>query len=142
MKKLLNLSFFYAMAAIACGVFYREFTKYMHFTGKATLAFTHVHLFVLGAFLFLILTLFSLQLDLAGSRKFKRFLAIYQVSLPFTVIMMLIRGILQVLETPLSTGADAAISGITGIAHILFTVALVFLFLSLKDALKSWETKR
>ena len=34
MKKYINLSFIYAMAAIVCGVFYREFTKFTGFTGK------------------------------------------------------------------------------------------------------------
>ncbi|MEG1805993.1 MAG: DUF2871 family protein, partial [Clostridia bacterium] len=43
MKKLINVSFIYALAAIVSGVFYREFTKFMSFTGKTTLAFTHLH---------------------------------------------------------------------------------------------------
>ena len=47
------------------------------------------------------------------------------------VIMFFVRGILQALQTPLSTGANAAISGIAGISHILMTVALVLLFLAL-----------
>lgn len=44
MKKYINIAFIYGIAAIACGVFYREFTKFNGFTGKTTLAFTHLHL--------------------------------------------------------------------------------------------------
>lgn len=36
MKKYINISFIYAVAAIACGVFYREFTKLLSFSGKTT----------------------------------------------------------------------------------------------------------
>ena len=55
MKKLINLSFIYALAAMASGVFYREFTKFLEFTGRTSLAFTHLHLFVLGTIVLLVL---------------------------------------------------------------------------------------
>lgn len=46
--------------------------------------------------------------------------------------MLLVRGVTQVLAQTqalvLSRGMDAAISGIAGLAHILMTVALFFLF--------------
>ena len=48
MKKYINIAFAYAIAALISGVFYREFTKINAFTGKTSLAFTHVHLFALG----------------------------------------------------------------------------------------------
>ena len=35
MKKTIRISFVYAIAAMASGVFYREFTKYNRFTGVA-----------------------------------------------------------------------------------------------------------
>ena len=34
MKKLLNTAFIYALAAMAGGVFYREFTKFNGFSGR------------------------------------------------------------------------------------------------------------
>ncbi len=43
-QKLISSAFRYAIAGLACGVFYREFTKFTAFTGKTTLAFTHLHL--------------------------------------------------------------------------------------------------
>ena len=48
MKKYLNLSLGYAVAAMAGGVFYREFTKLNGFTGVTTLGKVHPHLFLLG----------------------------------------------------------------------------------------------
>ena len=54
-QKLISSAFRYAIAGLACGVFYREFTKFTAFTGKTTLAFTHLHLLVMGTLLFLIL---------------------------------------------------------------------------------------
>ena len=55
MKKLWNLAFGYFLAAMAGGVFYREFTKYFGFTGETALGYLHVHLLVLGTVLFLFL---------------------------------------------------------------------------------------
>lgn len=132
MKKLLNFSFIYAIAGIAFGVFYREFTKFSGFTGRTTLGFTHLHLFVLGMFLFLILALFAKDSDLLEQKRFQRFLLLYNIALPAMVLLLTVRGVLQVLGTPLSNGINAAISGVSGLAHIVFTVAIVLLFLSLK----------
>lgn len=130
--KLISSAFRYAIAGLACGVFYREFTKFTVFTGKTTLAFTHLHLLVMGTLLFLILAAIALHTDLAEQARFQQFRKVYAVALPFMVIMFFVRGILQALQTPLSTGANAAISGIAGISHILMTVSLVLLFLALR----------
>lgn len=134
MKKLINLSFIYAIAALVSGVFYREFTKILDFTGRTTLAFTHLHLFVLGTVVFLILALFSLHTDLLNQKLFKSFFILYNIGLPFMVIMFHVRGILQSLETELSKGADAAIAGVSGISHIIMATAIVLLFFCLKKA--------
>ena len=52
MKKYLNLSLIYAVAAMAGGVFYREFTKFNGFTGATALGKVHTHLFLLGMLIF------------------------------------------------------------------------------------------
>lgn len=135
MKKTLNLSIAYFIAAIIGGVFYREFTKFMAYTQTTTLAFVHVHLFVLGMLLFLVLTLFCIHTDLQNHKKFQLFLILYNIGLPLTVIMLIVRGITQVLALSLSKGADAAISGIAGIGHIIITIALIMLFIALKNVL-------
>lgn len=132
MKKYINLAFGYALAGIACGVFYREFTKYNGFDGRTTLAFMHLHLFALGMLMFLLVALFAALTNVETQKTFRSFLVLYNISLPFMVLMLGVRGVLQVLGTPLSAGASAAISGIAGLAHILFTAALVLLFLALR----------
>ncbi len=132
MKKYINLSFIYAMAAIACGVFYREFTKFHAFTGRTTLAFTHLHLFALGSMMFLLIALFAERTDLESQKTFKPFMILYNIGLPFLTVMFFVRGIFQVLGTPLSSVASAAVSGIAGIGHTILTAALILLFLSLQ----------
>lgn len=134
MKKYINVSFFYAIAAIVCGVFYREFTKFQGFSGKTTLAFTHLHLFVLGTILFLLIAIFSCVTNLVEQKQFNWFMKLYNVGLPFMVIMFFVRGITQVLDTELTKGMSAAISGVSGIAHIIMTVAIIMLFLALKKS--------
>ncbi|MEF2783544.1 MAG: DUF2871 domain-containing protein [Clostridium sp.] len=136
MKKYVNVSFVYAIFALICGVFYREFTKLNGFTGKTTLGVMHVHLFVLGTILFLIIGLYSIMTNIETQKEFKRFFTLYNISLPFMVIMFMVRGIVQVLGMEVSTGMNAAISGIAGISHILMMVSIVFLFLALKKCQK------
>ncbi|MEG2097890.1 MAG: DUF2871 family protein, partial [Pseudoflavonifractor sp.] len=58
MKKMMNLSFLYAILAMVGGVFYREFTKFNGFSGRSTLGFVHGHLFLLGMVVFLVVALF------------------------------------------------------------------------------------
>ena len=136
MKKLINTAFGYAIASMAFGVFYREFTKWNGFTGKTTLAVNHLHLFALGTVLFL---LFAKTTSLTAQPMFRRFYGLYNVALPFMTVMFTVRGVVQVLGIPLSSGADAAISGIAGIGHILMGVSIVMLFLALKAVAKSEE---
>ena len=58
----------------------------------------------------------------------------YNIGLPFMVIMFFVRGVTQVLGIELSKRASAALSGVSGIAHIIMTVAIVMLFLALKKS--------
>lgn len=134
MKKYINTAFIYAIAAIICGVFYREFTKFNGFTGKTTLAFCHLHLFALGTLVFLLLAIFTQLTDLAEQKTFVWFFRLYNVGLPFMVAMFFVRGIPQALEMELSKGASSAISGIAGIAHIIMTIAIVLLFTALRKS--------
>ena len=136
MKKYLNFSLIYAVAAMAGGVFYREFTKFNGFTGVTALGKVHVHLFVLGMLVFLLVALFEDRMDLAGQKTFRLFLRLYNIGLPLTAVMMAVRGVTQVLGLALSRGASASISGIAGIGHILTGVGLVLLLTALKKAAK------
>lgn len=132
MKKYLNLSLLYAVAAMAGGVFYREFTKLNGFSDVTALGKVHTHLFLLGTVVFMLVALFAAQGDLMKQKTFRVFLRVYNVGVPLTAVMMAVRGVTQVLGTSLSAGASASISGIAGIGHILTGVGIILLLVSLK----------
>lgn len=134
MKKLLNTGFAYAIAAMAGGVFYREFTKFNGFTGVTALGKVHTHLFLLGMFMFLITALFAKLGPVTEQKQYKLFFAFYNIGVPLTAIMFVVRGMFQVLKVELSAVTDAMISGFAGIGHILTGVGIIFLFLCLKKA--------
>ncbi len=69
-------------------------------------------------------------------KTFRTFMVVYNIGVPLTVTMMLIRGIVQVLGVELSKGADASISGIAGIGHILTGAGIVLLLLALRKTAK------
>ncbi len=132
MKKYLNISLIYAIAAMIGGVFYREFTKFNNFTEVTALGKVHTHLFLLGMVVFLLVALFEAHYDLESIKAFRIFMCIYNIGVPLTAVMMAVRGVTQVFGTVLSTGASASISGIAGIGHILTGTGIVLLLLSLK----------
>ena len=131
MKRYMNLSLLYAILAMIGGVFYREFTRFNGFTGKTTLGVVHTHYFLLGMVFFLLLLLLEKSFSFTGA-KTGRILVAYQVGLNLTAVMFVVRGITQVLGTALSSGMDAAISGIAGIGHILLGISLVLLLMQIK----------
>lgn len=133
MKRNLNIALIYAIAAMAGGVFYREFTKMNGFDGTTTLGKVHTHLFILGMLVFLLVGLFSAHFERLREKKtFRAFMCIYNVGVPLTAVMMTVRGIFQVLGTELAKGANAAISGIAGIGHILIGTGVILLLVALK----------
>lgn len=142
MKKCLNISLVYAAAAMAGGVFYREFTKLNGFNKVTVLGKVHTHLFLLGMMIFLITALFCAHFkSLSEQKLFKVFLCIYNIGVPITAVMMAVRGVTQVLGTELAKGADAAISGIAGIGHIIAGTGIILLLVSLRSAVKTKEFK-
>ena len=130
MKKSIWISFGYAIAAMVCGVFYREFTKFFNFTDKTTLSVTHVHLFLLGAVIFLIVALFNSKLQLDQTKLWNPFLIVYNIGLPFMVVMFLVRGIMQVV----GFDGGAVVSGIAGVSHITLGAGIVLFFIMLLQA--------
>lgn len=135
MKRFMNTALLYAILAMVGGVFYREFTKFFGFTAKTTLSVVHVHYFMLGTVFFLLLLLLGKAFAFSGP-KTGRVLAVYHAGLNLTCVMFLVRGVLQVLGTPLSSGMTAAISGIAGIGHILLGVSLVLVLLQVRRGVK------
>ncbi|WP_297718783.1 DUF2871 domain-containing protein [Intestinimonas sp.] len=134
MKRYMNGALVYAVLAMVGGVFYREFTKFHGFVGKTTLGVIHTHYFMLGMFFLLLLLLLEKNFSFT-SVKTGRILAVYHVGLNLTAVMFVVRGVAQVLGTALSSGLDAAISGMAGIGHILLGVSLVLLLLQIRRSI-------
>lgn len=132
LKKLVNTAFFYAIAAMVGGVFFREFTKFNGFTGKTVLATLHVHLFVLGMLFFLIATLLESRFSLSEHKLFRPFYLLYNGGLILTVSLLVWRGVTEVLALPLSRGLDASISGMAGMGHIILSAGIIVFFISLR----------
>lgn len=135
MKRYINTALLYAILAMVGGVFYREFTKFNGFTAKTTLSVVHTHYFLMGMVFFLLLLVLEKNFSFTGP-KTGRVLVFYHVGLNLTAVMLVIRGVTQVLGTTLSSGMSAAISGIAGIGHILLGVSLVLLLVQLKRAVQ------
>ncbi|MBM6725225.1 DUF2871 domain-containing protein [Pseudoflavonifractor phocaeensis] len=131
MKRYMNTALLYAILAMVGGVFYREFTKFNGFTAKTTLSVVHTHYFLMGMVFFLLLLVLEKSFSFTGP-KTGRVLVFYHVGLNLTAVMLVIRGVTQVLGTTLSSGMSAAISGMAGIGHILLGVSLVLLLVQLK----------
>ncbi len=134
MKRYMNAALVYAVLAMAGGVFYREFTKMAGFAGRTSLGFVHTHYFMLGMVFFLLLVLLEKNFAFTGP-KTGRVLAVYHLGLNLTVVMLVVRGVVQVLGTSLSSGMNAAISGMAGVGHILLGVSMVLVLLQVKRSL-------
>lgn len=141
MKKLLNAAFAYGVAGIVMGVVYRETTKFLHFSAPTALARVHTHLFALGMLFCLVLLALDKCFGLWADGKFKSIFALYHLGVIGAAALMTARGMTQVLGLSLGRGADAALSGVTGVFHILLTVALVRLFLLLGRRVAACEQR-
>ena len=135
----MNAALLYAIFAMVGGVFYREFTKFQGFTGKTTLSVVHTHYFLLGMVFFLMLLLLEKNFSFTGA-KTDRTVLVYHIGLNLTSVMFVLRGIVQVLGTQLSSGMNAAISGIAGIGHILLGISLVLLLIHVKRSVSAHQT--
>ena len=131
MKRYMDRALLYAILAMVGGVFYRELTKLNGFVGQTALGVVHTHYFLLGMVRFLLLMLLERSFSFTGP-KTGRVLVAYQVGLNLTAVMLAVRGAIQVLGIELSSGMDAAVSGVSGIGHILLGVSLVLLLLQVR----------
>lgn len=134
MKRYMNGAMIYAVLAMVGGVFYREFTKIIGFTGETTLSVVHTHYFVLGMVMMLLFCLFEHQFHFTND-KTNKYVNFYHIGLNLTCVMFMVRGLTQALALELSSGANAAISGIAGVGHIILGLSLVFILNQLKKAL-------
>lgn len=125
MKRYINYSIVYAVLAMIGGVFYREFTKMNDYTAWTTLSVVHTYYFILGMMFFLILGVVSTRVRFKPNHA----VLFYNIGLNLTAIMLVVRGIVQVLDLNV---VSALISGVAGISHIIFGVSLILILLDIK----------
>ena len=135
-KRFANSAFIYAIIAMVCGVFYREFTKFNFYDGDTSLSVMHTHYFILGMVFFLVLMLIEKNFGISSQSKTGLFVITYQAGLNITGLSFLARGITQVLQSDLSKGMDASLSGIAGIGHIVMSVSMLLLLWRIRRAVK------
>lgn len=139
-KKFFNAAIVYASLALAGGVFYREFTKYTEFTGRTNLAFLHTHYFMLGMFFFLALALLERSFAFSKQKGSKGWVTVYHIGLNITTLCLFLRGLAQVGGNALSNALNGALSGVSGIGHILLgSSILALLILIRRSALAAKE---
>jgi len=125
MKRYINYSIVYAVLAMIGGVFYREFTKMNDYTAWTTLSVVHTHYFILGMMFFLILGVVSTRVRFKPNHA----VLFYNIGLNLTAIMLVVRGVVQILGFNV---VSALISGIAGIGHIVLGVSLILILLDIK----------
>ncbi len=124
MRKLKNAAHVYMVLGLVSGIFYREFTKYMHFTGKTPMSLVHGHLLTLGMVGFLLVLALDKQFQLSGMKQFPYFFWFYNAGIAITVGMMEVRGI----STVIGHEAPEGLSWVAGGGHLLLLVGLIQFF--------------
>lgn len=122
---ILELGVVNLILGLAGGVFYREFTKIYGFTGTTALGKVHVHVIGLGFLSLFVLYMFIRDKEEEFMRKLRKPVYLWLSGLFLATVMMLIRGITEVLGGYLGSMSEAAISGLAGMGHIILSIGLV-----------------
>ena len=106
---------------IGCGgVFYRGFT---------TLSVVHTHYLMLGMVFFLMLVLLENNFHFIDN-KVRKYLIFYHIGLNLTVVMLVVRGVVQVLSLDVSSAV------LFGIAHLILGISMVLVLISIRNCIK------
>lgn len=135
MKHYLKAASIYTLIGLISGVFYREITKILDYTGPSNLSLIHGHYISLGLFVFLFLLILEKQFAFSKIKKTKEAILGYHIGLNITGLGFLMRGLTQVLEMDMTKGLNASISGISGMGHILLAISLLMILRNIKKAL-------
>lgn len=136
MKKTLKKAIIFTIIGLVLGVYFREFTKWNGFVedgaliGPTSLSFMHTHMLTLGTVMTLLFGTILNQQGLGLQPLGKRWV-FYEIGVYLTVLMMFIRGNIQVLNINLSNALDASISGLAGLSHIILGVSFILILLKL-----------
>ena len=129
MKRLMNASIVYGVLGLIGGVFYREFTKFNGFTDFTILSVVHTHYLMLGMVFFLLLVVVEKSFHFVDNKVLK-YLLFYHIGLKLTVVMLTIRGVVQVLSLDVSSAV------LFGIAHLILGVSMNLVLFSFRNCIK------
>lgn len=129
MKRLMNASIVYGVLALVGGVFYREFTKLNGFTSFTTLSVFHTHYLMLEMVLFLLLVVVEKNYSFIND-KVRKYLLLYHIGLNLTVVILTIRGVVQVLSLDVSSAV------LSGIGHLILGISMVLVLNSIGNCIK------
>lgn len=127
-KSLLATSFTFLIMGLIAGAFYREFTKYMDFEGETYMSIVHTHTLALGFLTILVIYLLFRNYDIEKISVVKKPYLIYLTGLILTLISMELIGIYEVTSNGEKIVKQAALSGISGLGHIILTAGIVWTF--------------
>lgn len=125
----MNAFIVYGVLGLIGGVFYCEFTKLNGFTDFTTLSVVHTHYLMLGMVFFLMLVLLENNFHFIDN-KVRKYLIFYHIGLNLTVIMLVVRGVVQVLSLNVSSAV------LFGIAHLILGISMVLVLISIRNCIK------
>lgn len=99
------------------------------YCGFTTLSVVHTHYLMLEMVLFLLLVLFEKNFHFVDNKVLK-YLLFYHIGLNLTVVMLVIRGVLQVLSLEVLSVV------LSGIAHLILGISMVFVLISIRNCIK------
>lgn len=129
MKRLMNASIVYGVLGLMGGVFYREFTKMNGFTGFTTLSVVHSHYLMLEMVFFLLLVVVEKNFHFVDNKVLK-YLLFYHIGLNLTVVMLTIRGVVQVLSLEVLSVV------LSGIGHLILGISMILVLISIRNCIK------
>ena len=132
-SKIFTSAAVWTVLGLASGLFYRELTRLLGFTGFTQLAVAHTHALTLGMIVLLLVLVLTRVFRLDADRRLGYFLGFWNGGLAITFGMLVTKGTLQVLGSEVAN--SKALAGVAGLGHIILTGTLVLLFLVLRRAL-------
>ena len=136
-KSILKSAMWYTIFAMFSGFLDRIVTVYIHYTGETTLTGLHGHLFSFGTLFMLILFAISINSKFNQNKELREFLKSYNIIFSLMILMLFIRGVVQVFELQLNPILDSSIAIIAGASHILLFGSFMKLFKILSKFCKS-----
>lgn len=126
-RKNMDTGFILTIVGIFAGAFYREFTKFIGFSGTTSMSVMHTHLLTTGAIMFFLFALFFRVFAVEPSKKLRILLSLYLVSVVGNVAIMFARGLYEVMGWEITRTVNGTLSGLAGLDHTLLTVTLIWI---------------